>query len=351
MPNPPDELGPLQLLVLSRLLVAGEKGAGRDQVVKDLRPLLEHRWSGGELTERLDEALEALVSAGLMHRTERGQGKRKTRLFLLNDSGRNATLEALGLAALPPKTTWGQVVSRYLAARSLGLTAPSGAATKRFGGDTGFKAAVLRTCYELAVPEFPDLKQAQDALLWKLLGRETSRKFDLKSVKEFLLARALGEPEHVAEKEAVRRLVVRDLRPRNSKPAELRAAAIRRWLNASLAGPEPLPMSPSEGSVRPSEASLPLDDFARRVVAAARTIPTGRFGENKMFIAHAWRALRDDPEFRGMDLDAFKRRLAEANQARYLDLSRADLVEAMDPEDVRLSEVNYLGASFHFIRI
>ena len=42
----------------------------------------------------------------------------------------------------------------------------------------------------------------------------------------------------------------------------------------------------------------------------------------------------------------FKTRLAEANNARLLDLSRADLVQAMDPEDVQLSEVSYLNATF-----
>ena len=52
-----------------------------------------------------------------------------------------------------------------------------------------------------------------------------------------------------------------------------------------------------------------------------------------------------------MGLDGFKGRLAEANNARLLDLSRADMVEAMDPDDVRLSEVPYLGAVFHFVRI
>jgi len=87
------------------------------------------------------------------------------------------------------------------------------------------------------------------------------------------------------------------------------------------------------------------------VRAAARACPTGRFGDNKVFLAHACKALRDRPGFREMDLSTFKRHLAEANNARLLDLSRADLVQAMDPEDVRLSEVVYLNATFHFIRI
>ncbi len=61
--------------------------------------------------------------------------------------------------------------------------------------------------------------------------------------------------------------------------------------------------------------------------------------------------LESDPDFAGMSYDQFKEFLALANNFRHLDLSRADLVQAMDPDDVRLSEVHYLNATFHFIRI
>jgi len=91
--------------------------------------------------------------------------------------------------------------------------------------------------------------------------------------------------------------------------------------------------------------------FAERVKAAARACPTGRYGDNKVFIAHVWRRLQADPDFAGMDLDTFKDRLAEANNARLLDLGRADLVQALDPDDVRQSELSYLNATFHFVRI
>ncbi len=52
-----------------------------------------------------------------------------------------------------------------------------------------------------------------------------------------------------------------------------------------------------------------------------------------------------------MDLPAFKRRLTEANNARLLTLSRADLVQLMDPADVRESETRYLNAEFHFVLV
>ena len=51
------------------------------------------------------------------------------------------------------------------------------------------------------------------------------------------------------------------------------------------------------------------------------------------------------------DLGDFKQRLLRANQAGLLSLSRADLVEAMDPADVRASEISSLGATFHFVRV
>ena len=95
---------------------------------------------------------------------------------------------------------------------------------------------------------------------------------------------------------------------------------------------------------------LDLADFAYRVVDAARSSPSGWFGEARVFIAHVWRALRDDPAFRGTDVKAFKARLIEAHRARLIELGRADLVEAMDPADVRESATPYLNAVYHFVR-
>ena len=105
----------------------------------------------------------------------------------------------------------------------------------------------------------------------------------------------------------------------------------------------PRPRSPAP----PDEARpepIDLQDFARRVQEAARSSPSGWFGDGKVFIAHVWRALREDPAFRGMDDAGFKLRLIEAHRAGLLELGRADLVEAMDPDDVRESATPYLDA-------
>jgi hypothetical protein len=96
-------------------------------------------------------------------------------------------------------------------------------------------------------------------------------------------------------------------------------------------------------------AVVPRDDlpaFAARVLDVARQTRTGRFGDNKVFISHVLRALGSKE-----DVEALKGRVLEAHRARLLTLARADLVEAMDPRDVAESEVRYLHATFHFIRL
>jgi hypothetical protein len=86
------------------------------------------------------------------------------------------------------------------------------------------------------------------------------------------------------------------------------------------------------------------------VQTAARACPTGRFGDNKVFIYRVWEQLQGETHLPVRSLDEFKQRLVEANHAGLLHLSRADLVQAMDPADVRQSETPYLDARFHFIR-
>jgi hypothetical protein len=172
---------------------------------------------------------------------------------------------------------------------------------------------------------------------------ESTQKFDVKTVKAALFNRELGDGRAIDFKKAASRLLARRLGARRDDPKEMGDVVLRGWIDHELG-------LPAVGAV-PQEPPLDLPAFARRVQAAARACPTGRYGENRVFIAHVWRMLQSDPEFAGMDLDQFKRSLAEANNARLLDLGRADLVQVLDPDDVRSSEVCYLNTAFHFIRI
>jgi hypothetical protein len=86
-------------------------------------------------------------------------------------------------------------------------------------------------------------------------------------------------------------------------------------------------------------------------LAAARACPTGRFGDNKVFINHLCRYLQNEPGFPRLALEEFKRRLTEANAARLLVLSRADMAPDLPQDDVRASETSYLNAHFHFVTL
>ena len=100
------------------------------------------------------------------------------------------------------------------------------------------------------------------------------------------------------------------------------------------------------------ETAAPPDDasaFAAQVLAAARASKTGRYGDNKVFIAHVFRQLGAGGA--AGDFEDFKARLVAAHLAGLLSLSRADLVEAMAADDVSASETFHGESTFHFVRI
>jgi hypothetical protein len=347
-------------LVLARLLAAGEKGELASKVRKDLEPLLSHRWAGAALAERLDRTLAESESAGLVARLS-GKTKKAAPRIVLTAEGRRRALEALGVAELRPKTTWASLKKTYLPAMALGSPASNEAAFKAMSSDPVFRAVLLKRQYALPTADVPRLDDAIDALAWKLIGFEgMTGKFDAKAIKTALLNRELGDGRAADFKKAAGRLVARRVGAGRDDAKELRDAVLRDWIGREGQGeiegraarPEAPPPEPASGEPVPGPRP-PLDPaaLAGRVKDAARACPTGRYGDHKVFIAHVWDRLRPEPDFAGMDLDGFKRALAEANNLRLLDLARADLIQAMDPDDVRRSEVRYLNATFHFVRI
>jgi hypothetical protein len=345
----------LSELILVRLLAAGEKGELGSKVRKDLEPLISHRWTGAALSVSLDRAFDELETDGLVASLP-GKTRRAAPRIVLTTDGRRRALEALGVAELRPKTTWAVLRKTYLPAAALGLPAAGEAAFKAMASDPVFRAVLLKRHFDLPTAEVPKLDDAIDALAWKLIGFDgVARKFDVKAVKTALLNRELGDGRAADFKKAANRLVARQAGARRDDAKELRDAVIRDWIGreekARIESPAP------SAEARPTEPGPelrpPLDPavLAERVKAAARDCPTGRYGDHKVFIAHVWDRLRPEPDFAGMDLDGFKQALAAANNLRLIDLARADLVQAMDPEDVRRSEVQYLNATFHFVRI
>lgn len=89
----------------------------------------------------------------------------------------------------------------------------------------------------------------------------------------------------------------------------------------------------------------PLHIFAQNVQDAASKSPTGWWGDRKVFINHAYdnyRKQTGDP----IDIHSFKQKLLDAHNAGHLSLSRADLVDAMDPNDVQASGLPVYGKQY-----
>jgi hypothetical protein len=75
----------------------------------------------------------------------------------------------------------------------------------------------------------------------------------------------------------------------------------------------------------------------------------GRYGKENVFVSALWQHLARDRRLPDLSIDRFKRWLVAANRDQLLDLARADLVDAMDPRLVEESEIEDLGATFHFV--
>jgi hypothetical protein len=338
-------------LLLVRLLLVADKGETAARIRKDIEPLLAHRLSGTALDERIRLALGEHESIGLIE-VIRGKRRNSIPRFTLTKRGRGEALEFLGVVSLPSGTTWSRLKKIYLPACALGLSASSDARIKAISSEPGFKAVLLKTQFSLAISELPKLDEALDALAWKLIGfGDMTQKFDIRAIKTAIFNRELGNGRVADFKKAATTLLLRRIAARREDPKDLRDALLRGWVDAqeSTAAESTKAQSASRAVDEPPE--LDLASFAARVLAAARACRSGRFGDNKVFIAHVWRALQNDPTFPVIDLASFKSRLAEANHARFLDLSRADLVQAMNPADVEQSELQYLNATFHFVRI
>jgi len=302
-------------LVLVRCLTTAKQGPDAKRLSADLAPLFDQQPGNGAWEDQLAAAIRGGTDAGLL--VSRGK------TFALTDAGRRHALAFLGVTALPARVQWKLHLVRHLAARALGVSLAAPAVAKRIGDTKGLGVGglILKHRYGLPLGEAPTLAQAVSALVCSRLDLPVNATL-LRSVPgplKLLPGRAVGA--------------------RNSSFEELVAATVRQWLAAAPAAAPP----------RPAAEPFDLAAFAARVTAAAREAPTGHFGDNKTFIVHVWRQLQAHGTGPPLGEDEFRQRLTEANHAGLLQLSRADLVEVMDPDDVRASETRYLNATYHFV--
>jgi hypothetical protein len=319
-------------LILCRLLIVPKRPRKNDhsaeRIRKDVSELCKHPLN----EEEWGAALQQLVDAKLV----------TTDPPRLTDEGRRWALNVLGWKDVPPRTNWKQLKSKYLILCVFNASPDSAALAKKVATKAGLAGQIIRQHF--ALPDRGPLtpKAAVEALACRLICRELDIDPESEDGKAFSTIAKIGAvlPAHLAGVS-------------NNSLESLRTGLIWRWLDSSeTAGDETEPTKPAEVPVAEArQYHLDPATFAATVQAAARTATSGRWGDNKVFINHVWRQLQQEPNFPQLSLNDFKDRLVEANQRGLLRLERADLVEAMNTDDVYESETRFLTATYHFILI
>jgi hypothetical protein len=325
------------VLILARLLAPSSR-LNPTSLRKDVESFFRGRETGA-WHDLLGETLVALERDGLI----------TLKPLALTEAGRARALECLGLESLPAKVKWPQIRSRYLVAVALGIAVDDAQQRKQVATADGLRVAILKARYQL--PNVKTMAQALDALVRQALDIDATAKLTTPVLKAKVLGQFLKLVGSPALKEFKAQLPVEAVKANRNTVEELQAGVLRNWLAEELADGQSASTSPEAPLAETAPHRFDLADFASRVWAAARASQTGRFGDNKVFISHVWRALQNESAFPDMTESEFKTRLTEANHAGLLSLSRADLVEVMDPAEVQASETRYLHAVFHFIQV
>lgn len=361
MSNPSvDVQNPLSQLILVRLLGTAKTPPAASRIGKDLKPLAGLSVSKSDWQEQLATTLDDLQQAGLI----------EARPFRLTPLGEQRAGDILHLKE-SPRVDWPTLRNRYLVALALGISADDKTAFRDVGTSKGLRPAVLVRHFQLPGTAVPSEARVMHLLAWQQL--QSAHDVEIPATKNIshknillatLLSGQKGDP--------VTLLAAQVTRAESNSLTHVREAVIRTFFTSTVAttpiAPAVAAETPREPTVQTNDANggaahspvgtqpgtgqmpqqpMELAEFAQRVMEAARTSPTGRFGENKVFLSHVWNRFGDN----GLTRPDFDRLLVEANRENLLTLSRADLVSAMDPVDVSTSEIQLSDSSFHFVRI
>lgn len=338
MDTTPSRLGEL---ILVRLAAAGSS-PGQSVLERGLKPYFSCRLglSDGQWRTLLDNTLDELASQGFVERKPVG----------LTEIGKAVACHFLQVEELPADCKWLTLRNRYLLARALKIRPREAKEWKRLATADGLRAAVLVRFYGLPLDPLPTLTQALEALAQQQLQQadEIEPSGSKTEVREEILRETLI-PDQPGELKT--RLPALVTKARNNSIESLRQAVINHWLDECDAKTCQLVCSSqTEKSSPATEAPTDLAAFARQIQELARQSPTGRFGENKVFLSHLWQQFQREMSHEAITRDEFDDRLLEANRQNLITLSRADLISEMDPADVDDSEIALPHATFHFIR-
>lgn len=272
--------------------------------------------------------------------------KGRNNSFSLTDSGRQRALRYLGVSELPPRMRWSDIIARYLFPKVAGLTESAAAKLRT---TEQLAAFLLKRKYQLGAGAGATLNQVMEALVCQQLGY--ANESTLQGLLCAVLSNLIGS-ERLPKDQLTRQLPLFDTGLNTLRAEAIRRKIVQEGFQSPASSPKVSEIAPSPKTDANSQEAFDLEEFAATVKAlAADSPPQDRFHNNKVFIAALWRASQQEPSLRRFTLDEFKQHLLEANAKHLLHLSRADFVQAMDPQLVEQSATTHLNATFHFVLI
>jgi len=355
-------LSNVELVVLARLSSwSAPKNKELTEAVKAFASIAEH-----EVNDETTKALQRLVAQGL------ADDDRK-----LTDTGRRLLVRTCGLEA---QVTWATIRDKHLPALAFGVKPGSAEAEKMLtrAQDT----ALILQMKHFGVSSEKALEQIADRALEVLIGMTpTTRPLTMKVLRSHALAFKISGTRSTAKRSLLSVVSQATLGAPATDKDSLARALGRHWFYEVTksrhvqAGPrspdsaaaqstlsipptphantKPRPATPPSGKSSGAEPAHAPEPSERLLTLVREAIPRigsdGRFGSEKVFVSAIWHRIERDPRLPDLSLDRFKQWLVTANRDQLVDLARADLVGAMDPKLVAESEIEDLGATFHFV--
>lgn len=379
-------LSRLELLVLARLSsTKSPSDAELAKVISELAMPDDHAHPEQVATNTLAQ----LRRRGLVHEPTRQARKRRT----LTDGGVRALRAGFDLDKTP---LWKEIHTTHLLARALGLEPGSKAAITGTKDATNIASIVVRKSYKVTRPS-----EIADQMIIKALGLPPGL-VTLARIRAHMLAKEAGITGDLTPKQIMVKLAAKVIGKPCTDKKTIAQALIRRWVyevqggsqvvgtsrapngQAMLDVPVTSPQLPTNGRpvaqapavAKPPVAAAnpgrpptlpapgkptssnappngPIRDADTLLNVVREAIPRigadGRFGPEKVFVSALWHRIEHDNRLPKLSIDRFKRWLVTANRDQLIDLARADVVGAMDPTLVAESEIEDLGATFHFV--
>ncbi len=281
----------------------------------------------------------------------------------ITDAGRRVLCAGLGVEQAP---TWTDVRETHLAALGLGLKAGSAEAASVLKTQASIQRHLVRK--QLGVKSDGSWDAMGDELIRNSFSIPYGR-LSLEQIRVYALAGQSIKPLNTAAKRSpavvAANILEQILEPASGTTLKNKKGLIpalgRRWLYdigvdavAAMPGPRATELLQQRAETKPSDTHASSATSSDTLLTLVReTIPRigsdGRFGVEKVFVSALWRRIERDNRLPNLSLDRFKSWLVTANREQLLDLARADLVGAMDAKLVKESEIQDLGATFHFV--